>query len=161
MKDVLNPPDIEFYGELIPGPDYCEVVLSSTEYILESGESVPGPDLPLELFGHTITGINDTHSMVVGGAVIVNRTHSYGLDKTWIFDHVSGTFTNGPKLNIGRSQHSANIIVDSKTMEKTIVVTGGFKDQGNILDSSEILKGNKWEQGKCHIKSSLEDHSFL
>ena len=61
IKDVLNPPDIEFYGELIPGPDYEEVVLSSTEYILESGESMPGPDLPRELFGHTITGINDTH----------------------------------------------------------------------------------------------------
>ena len=91
----------------------------------------------------------------------MNRTHISALDKTWFYDHVSETFTDGPKLNVGRGQHTANIIVDSKTMEKTIIVTGGFKDQDNILDSTEILKGNKWEQGKCPIKSSLEDHSFL
>ena len=94
--------------------------------------------------------------MVIGGAVTVNRTHIYGLDKTWFFDHASETFTDGPKLNIGRGQHTANVIVDSKTMEKTIVVTGGFMDQGNIIDSTEILKGNVWLQGNCFN----QNHSF-
>ena len=147
MKDVLDPPDINLYGESVPGPDYEVILLNSTEYILESGESVLGPDLPLQLFGHTVVGINETSSLIIGGAMKANFTYYHGLDKTWIFDHVTETFTEGPKLNVGRSHHSAGVIIDSDTNERTIVVTGGIEDSTSFLNSTEILKGNYWEQG--------------
>ena len=82
MKGVLDPPDFDYDGELVPGPDYEVVYLNSTEYILESGESLPGPDLPLQLSGHAMLRINETFSMIIGGAVNVNFTYAYGLDKT-------------------------------------------------------------------------------
>ena len=108
---------------------------------------MPGPDLPLKLSAHSIVGFNETSSLIIGGAVRVNFTYSYGSDKTWFFDHVTETFTEGPKLNVGRSQHSAGVIIDSDTNERTIVVTGGMEDSTSFLNSTEILKGNYWEQG--------------
>ena len=60
---------------------------------------------------------------------------------------MSETFTEGPKLNTGRFQHSAGGIDDSVTKEGIIVVAGGRKDENIGLNSTEILKGNIWEEG--------------
>ena len=78
-------------------------------------------------------------------------TDSQGLDNTWFFDHVTDSFTEGPKLNSGRTGHSAGAIIDSTTNEQIIVVNGGRKDVMNMLNSTEILRGNSWVQGNCFI----------
>ena len=44
---------------------------------------------------------------------------------------------------MARSQHASGIVTDSETGE-TIVVTAGGLDDGDSLDSTEILIDNKW-----------------
>ena len=44
---------------------------------------------------------------------------------------------------MARSQHASGIVTDTETGE-TIVVTAGGLDDGDSLDSTEILIDNKW-----------------
>ena len=47
---------------------------------------------------------------------------------------------------MARSQHASGIVTDSETGE-TIVVTAGGLDDGDSLDSTEILIDNTWIMG--------------
>ena len=47
---------------------------------------------------------------------------------------------------MARSQHASGIVTDSETGE-TIVVTAGGLDDGDSLDSTEILIDNAWIMG--------------
>merc|ERR1711997_205801 len=70
----------------MPGPDFEEIQLKSTEYILESGESVDGPDLPMPLSNHAMVNVNETHILIIGGAKKINSNidnNSISMDKTW------------------------------------------------------------------------------
>ena len=122
-------------------------MLNSTEYILPSGQSLIGPDLPTELFGHAITNVNSTHSLLIGGWT----SKSNAIDKTWYFDQVTKTFTDGPKLKFGRRYHTSGVIYDSITNEKIIVVVGGKNSDHYYLESTEILKNEKWEKGTWYL----------
>ena len=51
---------------------------------------------------------------------------------------------------MARSQHASGIITDSET-GKTIIVTAGGLDDGDSLDSTEILIENTWIMGKKNI----------
>ena len=44
---------------------------------------------------------------------------------------------------MARSQHASGIVIDSETGQ-TIIVTAGGLDDGDSLDSTEILIDNKW-----------------
>ena len=48
---------------------------------------------------------------------------------------------------MARSQHASGVITDSET-GKTIIVTAGGLDDGDSLDSTEILIENTWIMGK-------------
>ena len=48
---------------------------------------------------------------------------------------------------MARSQHASGIVTDSETGE-TIIVTAGGLDDGDSLDSTEILIENTWIRGK-------------
>ena len=64
---------------------------------------------------------------------------------------------------MARSQHASGIVTDSETGE-TIVVTAGGLDDGDSLDSTEILIENTWIMGRkffvylCNINYSLSNH---
>ena len=76
--------------------------LGSTEYVLPSGESVQGPDLPEHLHGHTISNYNSTHSFLIGG-----WSKEFGVTgKTWFISHIDETFKEGPTLNVARYFHT-------------------------------------------------------
>ena len=144
IPDVIN----------IPGPDFEEIQLKSTEYILESGESVDGPDLPMPVSNHAMVNVNETHILIIGGVKKINSTHSIAMDKTWYFNHVTQEFINGPNLRIARALHAAGVFIDSETKEALVVVVGGIGEDNiidNALDSTEILKGEHWELGMYHV----------
>ena len=42
-------------------------VLASTEYVTMT-KTMPGPDMPIALEGHTMVAINKTCSMIIGGS---------------------------------------------------------------------------------------------
>ena len=64
---------------------------------------------------------------------------------------------------MARSQHASGIVTDSETGE-TIVVTAGGLDDGDSLDSTEILIENTWIMGRkifvylCNTNYSLSNH---
>ena len=48
-----------------------------------------------------------------------------------------------------RVNHAAGIVTDEATLEKVVVVSGGFGfDASTILNSTEILIGDVWSLGK-------------
>ena len=51
---------------------------------------------------------------------------------------------------MARSQHASGIVTDSETGE-TIIVTAGGLDDGDSLDSTEILIENTWIMGKIFV----------
>ena len=120
-------------------------VLSSSEFILESGVSTAGPDLPIPIANSAICMINSSMSILVGGTTL----DTYQTDQSWYYNHEIKKFTDGPKLKIGRHGHSVGQITDSVTNEKTIIVVGGFSydERTPNLDSTEVLVNGKWEQG--------------
>ena len=119
-----------------------------TEYIQIDGTVSPGPDLPLKTYGHTISSINKTHSILIGGlgGDYIDNTSN----KTWFYNHAQKNWTSGPVLMVGRSLHTAGIVRDKLTNEDTIVVVGGMGTTGTILDSVEVLNlksGHSWNKG--------------
>ena len=68
---------------------------------MKNSESVKGPELPLKLFGHTVTGINSTITMFIGGLSEETKNNSGAvatppkgnayptpsLDLTCFYDH--------------------------------------------------------------------------
>ena len=131
--------------------DYPSMYLSSTEYILKTGESVKGPELPLTLGRHhdedqivadiTLITINSTFSMLIGGETY-NVDEGTTIDLTYYFDHYNQAWFDGPRLNRARYFHGAGIVTDLITREKLVVVTGGaYYDEEvltQVLDSTEM-----------------------
>ena len=124
-------------------------VLSSSEFILESGVSTAGPSLPIPIADSAICMINSSMSILVGGTTLGTTLDTYQTDQSWYYNHEIEKFTDGPKLKIGRLGHSVGQITDSVTNEKTIIVVGGFSynESPRNLDSTELLVNGKWEQG--------------
>ena len=134
--------------------DYPSMYLSSTEYILKTGESVKGPELPLTLGGHTLISINSTFSMFIGGETF--NSEGTTLDLTYYFDHYNQVWFDGPRLNHARYFHGSGIVTDLITREKLVVVSGGayYDDEilTQVLDSTEILIDGKWVLGNTRHK---------
>ena len=112
-------------------------IWKSTEFILSSGNSIRGPDLPSGLMKHAMSKLNSSTSM------IINEYES------WYFDHNTEAFSGGPRLLEYRYGHTAGLIKDSVyTEEKRILVVGGLK-------SVEWLVSGTWEQGNSkHVNTS-------
>ena len=113
---------------------------TSSEYVSIDGTR-PGPSLPIPLAQHKKIGINDTHSITIGG-----RTDSFsGIVNTFFFDHKSNSWSEGPMMLHQRRRHAAGIVIDEVTSEVVIVVTGG-----ETSSTTEILLENRWILGKIH-----------
>ena len=87
---------------------------------------------------------------------MINSENKTALDKTWYFNHVTQEFIDGPNLRISRSGHAAGVFVDSVSKEVLVVVAGGI-NKNKILDSTEILKGDRWELGMYHVTWSVNN----
>ena len=114
--------------------------LYTSETINLDGEVSNGPDLPTAVWGHAMTKINDTVSLLSGG-----YKGGYDTVQTWYYNHDTEAFTYGPDLLEGRRLHGSAIIVDKVTNAKIAVVTGGYAS-GN-LDSTEMLINGQWQTG--------------
>ena len=132
--------------------------IKTTEFILASGISTPGPDLPIALEGHAMSKLNLSTSMIIGGFYNSNSSEYYDdlsdripSDKTWYFDHHTEKFSDGPSLIENRIGHTAGVVKDSVyTEEKRVVVVGGQNKENGIftsLKSVEWLVSGTWEQG--------------
>ena len=116
--------------------------LASSEYITLEGIE-PGPELPTWLDSHALVAIDNALSMLIGGSI----TENVAIKTTHYFDHQSHNWIQGPDLMQARFQHAAGIVTDQVTYEKLVIVTGGSYN-GIILDSTEMLINNQWNQGK-------------
>ena len=128
-----------------------------TEYIGSEGTSI-GPELPKSLIftsnldpsvkepirRHTVTNINETTSILIGGysALGYHEKHS---SETYFFNHSTQKWTKGPNLNVGRLGHVSGMVTDTVTNEKYLVVIGGGYP---IFNSTEILMDGRWIFGK-------------
>ena len=70
----------------------------------------------------------------------------------------------------GRRSHGSGTIIDKETNENIVVVAGGSdgiynNDQGNQLDSTELLINGEWQQGtkSMHFFYDMKfrNHSFI
>ena len=98
-----------------------------------------------------IDGIDIT--VLIGGKI---DRHGTASNKTYLFDHKSGSFESGPPLLQSRWGHTAGVIYTDKGTSRAksgIVVVGGCIDSQNCLDSVEILwdinsPNAQWISGK-------------
>ena len=115
--------------------------LASSE-ILDFNGSVEGPDLPIGIFRHAITKVNQSTSIISGG-----RTSAVDYsDRTWYYNHDSQSFVVGPTLRHPRYLHGSSTVRDTITNSLLPVVTGGWNEV--FLDTTEILIDNEWQPGK-------------
>ena len=136
------------------GEDEIGTELKTTEFILASGNSTPGPDLPIPQEKHAMAKVDLSISMIIGGYSYEN---DLTYDKTWYFEHYTEKFTDGPRLLEERSDHTAGVIKDSVfTDEKRVVVVGGF-NSGSTLKSVEWLVSDKWEQGNSKFVNASQN----
>ena len=119
----------------------------TSEIINVNGVVNYGPDLPTEVFGHAMTAIDDTVSFLSGGLANGNVASA----KTWYYNHDTEAFTFGPDLLEGRREHGSAINVDKVTKSKIVVITGGINN-GNYLDSTEMLINGQWETGTINCR---------
>ena len=117
------------------------VELASTE-ILDGNGSEEGPDLPIAIWRHAITKVNQSTSIITGGWTSV-ATYS---DRTWYYNHETQSFVEGPQLIHPRRSHGSGTIIDTITKSLLPVVTGGW--DGSFMDTTEILIDNQWQPGK-------------
>ena len=117
--------------------------LASTE-ILDGNGSEEGPDLPIAIFYHAITKVNQSTSIISGGST---SAASYS-DRTWYYNHETQSFVEGPQLIHPRNRHGSGTIIDTITNALLPVVTGGY--DGHYTDTTEILIDNQWQPGKIH-----------
>ena len=115
--------------------------LQTSDIISIDGGVEDGPDLPTGVYGHAITSINATMSILTGG----NTNVHYFSPLTWYFNHETKSFSSGPSLLVGRHGHSSATVVDKVTSAKIPIVAGG--GCGAALNSTELIINGQWQSG--------------
>ena len=100
----------------------------------------------MAIWNHAIASINSSVLIITTGSTNANH---YTDGKTWYFNHAIQEFQPGPNLLEARDYHSMGTITDQHTKEKTVIVAGGFGDDG--LDSTEMFINGEWMTGTNHI----------
>ena len=111
-----------------------------------------GTSMPLGIYGHQITTLNSSTSILTGGGYSTDPFSK----KTYYFDHNTDTWNSGPDMTQGRRWHATGIIKDSVTLTEHIVVAGGCFI--NPLDSVEIMFNgdNFWTAGNIDWNMQLK-----
>jgi len=118
--------------------------VNTTEILTEEGQVTPGPEMPVAVDSHSIASLNATKWILTGGWT---STTSF-TDETWFFDPVSQEFQQGPPLITGREGHASATLQDQDTKENIVAVVGGYRDNVDVLDSTEFLRNGEWTPGK-------------
>ncbi len=137
------------------------IQLNTSEVLTENGWVAVEQDLPVTLWRHCMVLLNETTVLVVGGH---NAETPYS-NETYLLDSDTGVWSEGPRLNIGRHDHSCGRIrTDSGSLEKRVIVVGGYNE--SFLSSVEVLNTETWtwEFGPelpfgIEEASLVEDHS--
>ena len=141
--------DFEFV-EVYP-PSLNISITMSTEFI-KPDKNLPIIDLPEPVHGHIILNLNETTSILIGGEVRISGKPVIS-DKTYFFNHLDNTWTNGASLLKGRKEHTAGVIKDLGNDREHIVVVGGLlsknENEDESTDSVEIMLSgtNVWTEG--------------
>ena len=102
--------------------------------------------MPEPVHRHAILNINHSTIFLIGG---VTASSSY-TKKTHYYNHNTKQWKKGPELKIGRSTHTAGLLIDHVTLNQHVAVVGGFNlANGGKLNSVELLLHgeNVWSQG--------------
>ena len=121
--------------------------LQSTEIINEDGQVSQGPVMPIAIYYHANAAVNSSTLIISGGSTNTNNQSPL----TWYYNHVTQKFKPGPSLMKGRNEHTSGTVVDKETNENIVVVAGGYNN-GDVLDSTELLINGEWQQGTNHAK---------
>ena len=119
--------------------------LKSTELIdTQSGESRNGINLPFFLRSHHMLEYNENSIYIIGGI----KNDGEASRETWIVNPENNfEIVKGPSLRFARYSHSCGKMeLDG---EVVIIVAGGYNDE-QALNSVEILRPNKTEEGWIH-----------
>ena len=104
---------------------------------MPNGKSIPGPNLPFKLAGHSMVNVNYTHTLIIAGRRLLPPSSrgpiSTTVSNTWYFNHEDQTFTEGPELNNSREFFSVGLVKDSVTKENLIIVAGGSTEELQIV----------------------------
>ena len=122
--------------------------LQSTEIINEDGQVSQGPLMPSAVYYHANAAVNASTFIISGGSTNTNDQSPL----TWYYNHVTQKFQPGPSLMEGREEHASGTVVDQETNENIVVVAGGYNN-GDVLDSTELLIDGEWQQGTNHAKN--------
>ena len=80
--------------------------LKSTEIVSATGVVSYGPNMTTEFYGHAITKVNETVSILSGG----ETNSGFFTKQTWYYNHKSQQFSDGPVLLKGRGLHASGTI---------------------------------------------------
>ena len=127
--------------------------LSSSELISSDGLTEEGPNLPHGRDSHAIVSINETSSLLIGGAAQGQASAVHGvLNSTFYFSHETDQWMEGPILIQARMAHTAGLITDKVTRETFVIVVGGRNSheitEYSELNTTEILVDGLWIQGE-------------
>ena len=96
---------------------------------------------------HKMVTINNQLTMIIGGYSSGNY-----YAETYYFNHSNEQWIDGPPLNQAREFHAAGIITDEATLERLVIVTGGYDGGSNYLKSTELLFKENWSLGILSLK---------
>jgi len=108
--------------------------------------------LPVKLLGpraeFTATHLGDGRILIVGGVLAPGGPP---LATTEYFDPASGS-SPGPPLLEARRWHAAS------RFRMGVLVSGGFGDAGDPLDTLEVLEGGSWQAHPDHLPEPTAQH---
>ncbi len=123
---------------------FNRIELDTLEVLTKNGWEDIKQDLPVNVSRHCMVLLNQTTVFVIGG---YNRETLFS-NEAYFLNSDTGVWSAGPRLNIGRHDHSCGRIrIESGSLEKSVIVVGGY--EGNFSSSVEILnvKTLTWEFG--------------
>ena len=96
-----------------------------TNFITQEGRLEIGPFMTIGVAGHCTLLLSDHRIMIMGGSYGVALSSVY-VQLTLIYDFVAKTWTQGPQMILGRTQHACGLL-KSQDQNKTIVIGLGGK----------------------------------
>ena len=125
----------------ITGAEWGEGLGNSEFVTIESdgsAQSILGPDLPMQVFGHCMAKIDDNTYFLSGGYRL--DTDSIATKATFFYDMTSETWTRGPNMIESRAHHSCEVFMNPATNHLNIVLMGGYDyDTQTTLEQTELL----------------------
>ena len=73
--------------------------LKTSEFV-SLHSAIPGPDLPMPMYKHTMINIENYLTLLIGGQLDFGKSST----RTYYFNHTANEWSSGPKLNHGRFQ---------------------------------------------------------